>query len=66
MHDMHALTLRIAELQAEHRTLDEQIDSVLASMPVDELLMRRLKKRKLHIKDSIVQLQMRLTPDVPA
>jgi hypothetical protein len=30
------------------------------------LLMRRLKKRKLHIKDSIVQLQMRLTPDVPA
>ena len=66
MHDMHALTLRIAELQAEHRTLDEQIDSVLASMPVDELLMRLLKKRKLHIKDSIVQLQMRLTPDVPA
>jgi len=66
MHDMHALTLRIAELQAEHRTLDEQIDSVQASLPVDELLMRRLKKRKLHIKDSIVQLQMRLTPDGPA
>ena len=66
MHDMHALTLRIAELQAEHRILDEQIDSVQASLPVDELLMRRLKKRKLHIKDSIVQLQMRLTPDVPA
>ena len=66
MHDMHALTLRIVELQAEHRTLDEQIDSVQASLPVDELLMRRLKKRKLHIKDSIVQLQMRLTPDVPA
>jgi hypothetical protein len=66
MHDMHALMLRIAELQAEHRTLDEQIDSVQASLPVDELLMRRLKKRKLHIKDSIVQLQMRLTPDVPA
>jgi hypothetical protein len=66
MHDTHALTLRIAELQAEHRTLDEQIDTVQSAAPVDELLVRRLKKRKLHVKDSIVQLQMRLTPDVPA
>lgn len=66
MHDMHAMTLRIAELQAEHRILDEQIESVQASHPADELLVRRLKKRKLHVKDAIVQLQMRLTPDVPA
>jgi hypothetical protein len=32
----------------------------------DQLLLRRLKKRKLQVKDSIVLLQMQLTPDVPA
>ncbi|MFZ9466055.1 MAG: YdcH family protein, partial [Burkholderiaceae bacterium] len=32
----------------------------------DELQLRRLKKRKLQIKDSIVQLQIMLVPDVPA
>ena len=32
----------------------------------DQLLLRRLKKRKLQIKESIVLLQMQLTPDVPA
>jgi hypothetical protein len=33
---------------------------------MDELGLKRLKKRKLQVKDAIVMLQMRLVPDVPA
>jgi hypothetical protein len=57
---------RIAELQLEHRSLDELIETGLQAPVADELLLRRLKKRKLQVKDAIVQLQMQLTPDVPA
>ncbi|MFA7665792.1 MAG: YdcH family protein [Burkholderiaceae bacterium] len=58
---------RIAELQLEHRGLDAMIEA-LGSEPrrFDELQLRRLKKRKLQIKDAITLLQMQLVPDVPA
>jgi hypothetical protein len=66
MRDPEALKRRIAELQVEHRSLDVAIASVIDAPPVDELQVRRLKKRKLQLKDAIVLLQMQLTPDVPA
>jgi len=58
--------LRIAELQLEHRGLNQMIERMALEPESDQLLVRRLKKRKLQIKDSIVLLQMQLTPDVPA
>lgn len=61
-----AVKLRIAELQLEHRGLDQVIRRMAESTDSDELQLRRLKKRKLQIKDTIVLLQMQLTPDVPA
>ena len=61
-----ALKLRIAELQLEHRGLDQLIQSMTSECDVEPLQLRRLKKRKLQIKDTIVLLQMQLTPDVPA
>lgn len=61
-----ALKLRIAELQLEHRGLDQLIQSMTSESDVEPLQLRRLKKRKLQIKDTIVLLQMQLTPDVPA
>ena len=61
-----ALKLRIAELQLEHRGLDKLIQSMTSESDVEPLQLRRLKKRKLQIKDTIVLLQMQLTPDVPA
>jgi hypothetical protein len=64
--DIDALKLRIAELQLEHRGLDQVIERLVGSPDSDELTVRRLKKRKLQIKDAIVLLQMQLTPDVPA
>lgn len=57
---------RIVELQVEHRDLDDAIARLAGQAGVDELTLRRLKKRKLQIKDSIVQLQMQLVPDIPA
>jgi len=57
---------RIAELMLEHRDLDLVIES-LSEQPVrDEVQLRRLKKRKLQIKDTISLLQIQLTPDIPA
>lgn len=64
--DVDSLKLRIAELQLEHRGLNQMIERMALEPDTDQLLMRRLKKRKLQIKDSIVLLQMQLTPDVPA
>jgi hypothetical protein len=66
MTDAEALKRRIAELQIEHRQLDEAIALQIAAAPFDELEVRRLKKRKLQVKDTVVLLQMQLTPDVPA
>jgi hypothetical protein len=66
MLDHEEIKRRIADLQLEHRGLDELIAMRLAEPVTDELLLRRLKKRKLQVKDTIVQLQMQLTPDEPA
>lgn len=64
--DTETLKRRIVELQVEHRDLD-QIISVLMSQPgSDPLQVRRLKKRKLQIKDTITLLQIQLEPDIPA
>jgi hypothetical protein len=57
---------RLIELRIEHRDLDEAIDRMAEQSGTDELRLRRLKKRKLQIKDTIVQLEMRLVPDIPA
>jgi hypothetical protein len=64
--DRERITHRIAELQSEHRDLDAMIELLLAQPRCDELQVRRLKKRKLQLRDAINQLQMQIVPDVPA
>jgi hypothetical protein len=64
--DAEAVARRIVELQVEHRDLDDAISRLSIQSGVDELQLRRLKKRKLQIKDMLVQLQMQLVPDIPA
>ncbi len=66
MPDSKTLKTRIVELQLEHRDLDQVIERLINSGLNDELQLKRLKKRKLQIKDMIVLLQMQLTPDIPA
>lgn len=57
---------RIIELEVEHRDLDTVIDAFVLSASMDALQLRRLKKRKLQLKDHITLLKMQLVPDVPA
>jgi hypothetical protein len=54
------------EMQVEHRDLDLVIDHLTLNPPPDQLLIRRLKKRKLLLKDRISQLERMLVPDIPA
>lgn len=57
---------RIIELEVEHRDLDVVIATLIKDLNHDELQLRRLKKRKLQLKDHITLLKMQMMPDVPA
>jgi len=57
---------RLAELKIEHRDLDLAIGRLQTTAEVDDLALRRLKKRKLLLKDWIARLESMLIPDTPA
>jgi len=57
---------RLRELRIEHRDLDDVICRLSMDLYVDELQLRRLKKRKLMLKDQISQLESKLVPDIIA
>ena len=58
--------MRLAELRVEHRDLDEVIALLLEGPYVDQLQVRRMKKRKLVLKDIIARLESELIPDLDA
>jgi len=58
--------MRLAELRVEHRDLDEVIARLLEGPYVDQLQVRRMKKRKLMLKDIIARLESALIPDLDA
>ncbi len=64
--DPDTLQARLAELQIEHRDLDAVIAHLIANSPSDDLLLRRMKKRKLQLKDKISLTERLLMPDEPA
>jgi hypothetical protein len=64
--DPEGLRAQLQELRVEHRDLDEAISRLAGAPPADELILRRLKKRKLHLKDRIALIERMLEPDVPA
>lgn len=61
-----AIRERIAQLRLEHRDLDVVITRLALDPEQDELHLRRLKRRKLLLKDQIVLLERQLVPDAPA
>ena len=61
-----ALQHRLNELRSEHRDLDDVIARISESQPFDQLQVQRLKKRKLGLKDEILQLEAELLPDIIA
>ena len=64
--DPEALRLRLVELRLEHRDLDDVITRLSESAGVDMLQLRRLKKRKLLLRDQIARLESKLIPDMDA
>jgi hypothetical protein len=57
---------RLRDLRIEHRDLDEVISRLSMDMHIDELQLKRLKKRKLALKDQILKLESELIPDLNA
>lgn len=64
--DPQALQALLTDLKIEHHDLDESIGKLEDSPPHDELLMRRMKKRKLQLKDRISAVERLLGPDLTA
>jgi hypothetical protein len=60
------ISSQLFELKSEHRDLDVAIAMLDQNKPSDELSSKRLKKRKLKIKDQIAQLENLLIPDLNA
>ncbi len=60
------LSQRMAVLRQEHRDLDGVIERLAADIQADELALKRLKKRKLQLKDQIAWIENALIPDEPA
>jgi hypothetical protein len=64
--NLHSLPRQLIELRMEHGDLDGLIDRVVVAQPLDELVLRRLKKRRLALRDQIVRLEVELDPPEPA
>ena len=64
--DPAKITAQLIELRQEHRDLDAAIARLTTDMAADELAVKRLKKRKLRIKDMVAYLENQLIPDLDA
>ena len=66
MNRMEVLQAKLQVLKVEHRDLDEAIQAMEARASQDMLTLRRLKKRKLALKDQISRIEDEITPDIIA
>ena len=60
------LATMLQRLREEHRSLDAEIGSLQSQAYCDQLLLQRMKKRKLWLKDAMVRIESRLIPDLDA
>lgn len=65
-HNLHSPQRRLIELRMEHADLDSLIDRAAEQTPQDDLALRRLKKRRLLLRDQIAALEAQLGPKEPA
>jgi hypothetical protein len=65
-HNLHSPQRRLIELRIEHADLDDMIDRVAEQQPADEMALRRLKKRRLLLRDQISLLERQVDPPEPA
>ena len=66
MEQLDVLRIQLGVLRQEHRDLDDAIHALQASGTADMLTVKRLKKQKLVLKDTIAVLEDRITPDIIA
>lgn len=66
MSDQELLKIQLEELRREHRALDEEIASLQPERGAEPLTLRRLKKRKLLLRDRISRIEDTLYPDIIA
>lgn len=66
MEDSAEISRQLVELRLEHRDLDAAIARMVIDRSCDEVQLRRLKKRKLRLKDMIAYLENKLIPDLDA
>jgi hypothetical protein len=64
--NLHSAERRLIDMSIEHADLDALIDLMAHALPVDQLLVKRLKKRRLALRDKLVQLEASLRPSEPA
>ncbi len=64
--ELSKIRKRVIELKVEHRDLDDAIEHLIETGTFEELKIKRLKKRKLQLKDDIARLENTLIPDILA
>jgi hypothetical protein len=64
--NLHSPVRRLIELRMEHADLDSLIDRQAEERPLDDLTLRRLKKRRLALRDQIARLEIAVEPPEPA
>lgn len=64
--DPFTVAHRLAELREEHRDLDKTIELLIKDPQADQLQVRRMKKRKLKLKDWMNRLESEMIPDLDA
>lgn len=64
--ELNAIRKRVCELRLEHRDLDDAITQLVALGTFEELKIKRMKKRKLQLRDTIARLEDKLIPDILA
>jgi hypothetical protein len=64
--NLHSPDRHLIELRMEHADLDAMIDRLADQNPIDELMLRRLKKRRLALRDQITRLEIEIDGKEPA
>jgi len=64
--ELNNIRKRVVELKLEHRDLDDAIEVMIATGTFEELKIKRMKRRKLQLKDDIARLENTLIPDILA
>ncbi|MEL7024085.1 MAG: DUF465 domain-containing protein [Pseudomonadota bacterium] len=65
-HEQLSMLAKLKELRVMHRDLDDLIDRLSHDATMDQIRLRRLKKRKLQLKDAIARVESNIIPDLNA